>query len=300
MDKYFDNTPLVKVIFKWKWHIIIATVIAAILGAVFSGPKFITPMYKSVTVLYPSNVSSYSDETFTEQMLQIMESNDIMDSVIEKFNLIDHYKINKNDKYWKTYLMSEYHDNVSISKTKYDAVEVKVMDKDPQMACDIVNEIIHLYDKKVATLHKLKRKEAVDMFSYQLTTKTQYLDSLKRELNKITEDNDMLRYSYMSNDNSIAYFSNTGNNNGNISDAITLVELISSESSSYVDIKEAYESELRFYNSNMTFSNIISSPFVADKKDYPVRWVIVALCGIAAFSMSVLTVFAIEKNNVKE
>ena len=39
MDKYFDNTPLVKVIFKWKWHIIIATVIAAILGAVFSGPK---------------------------------------------------------------------------------------------------------------------------------------------------------------------------------------------------------------------------------------------------------------------
>ena len=50
----------------------------------------------------------------------------------------------------------------------------------------------------------------------------------------------------------------------------------------------------------MTFSNIISSPFVADKKDYPVRWVIVALCGIAAFLMSVLTVFAIEKNNVKE
>ena len=300
MDKYFDNTPLVKVIFKWKWHIIIATVIAAVLGAVFSGPTFITPKYKSEALLYPGNIASYSDETFTEQMLQIMESKDIMDSVIEKFDLIDHYGINKNDKYWKTYLMSEYHDNVSISKTKYDAVEVKVMDKDPQMACDIVNEIIRLYDKKVATLHKSKRKEVVDMLSKQLNGKTEYIDSLKRELNKITEDNDMLRYSYMSNDNSIAYFTNNGNNNGNISDVISLVELISFESRSYIDIKEAYELELRFYNSNMTFSNIISSPFVADKKDYPVRWVIVALCGISAFLMSVLTVFAIEKNNVKE
>ena len=300
MDKYFDNTPLVKVIFKWKWHIIIATVIAAVLGAVFSGPTFITPKYKSEALLYPSNIASYSDETFTEQMLQIMESKDIMDSVIEKFDLIDHYGINKNDKYWKTYLMSEYHDNVSISKTKYDAVEVKVMDKDPQMACDIVNEIIRLYDKKVATLHKSKRKEVVDMLSKQLNGKTEYIDSLKRELNKITEDNDMLRYSYMSNDNSIAYFTNNGNNNGNISDVISLVELISFESRSYIDIKKAYELELRFYNSNMTFSNIISSPFVADKKDYPVRWVIVAICGICAFLMSILTVFAFEKINIKE
>ena len=89
------------------------------------------------------------------------------------------------------------------------------MDKDPQMAWDIVNEIIRLYDKKVATLHKSKRKEVVDMLSKQLNGKTEYIDSLKRELNKITEDNDMLRYSYMSNDNSIAYFTNNGNNKSN-------------------------------------------------------------------------------------
>ena len=300
MDKYFDNTSLLKVVFKWKWHIIAVTIIAAILGAVFSGPSFITPMYKSETLLYPSNIASYSDETYTEQMLQIMDSKDIMDSVIEKFNLIDHYEINKNDKYWRTYLMNEYHNNISISKTKYDAVEVKVMDKDAQMACDIVNEIIHLYDKKIASLHKSKRKEVLEMLSNQLDNKTKLIDSLKRELNKITEGNDMLRYSYMSKNNSIAYFTNTGNNNGNISDAISLVELISLESESYVDIKDAYELELRFYNSNMTYSNIISAPFVADKKDYPVRWVIVAICGIAAFLMSILTVFSIEKINVKE
>ena len=163
MNNYFDNTPLIKLIFKWKWHIAIITFVAAVLGAVFSSSVFITPMYKSEAVLYPSNVAAYSDETFTEQMLQIMQSNEIMDSVVEKFDLMKHYKIDKGYKYWKTALIGEYRDNVSISRTPYDAVLIKVRDKDPEIACAMVKEIIRLYDQKVGTMHKIKRLEAVNM-----------------------------------------------------------------------------------------------------------------------------------------
>lgn len=301
MDKYFNNISLFKTVLKWKWHIIAVTVVAAALGAIFSGPTFITPRYKSEAILYPSNISSYSDETFTEQMLQIMESQDIMDSVVEIFNLIEHYEIDKGGNYWKTYLMAEYRDRVSISKTPYDAVKVKVMDKDPQMACDMVNEIIRLYDNKVGTLHKIKRKEAVDMYKEQLEMKTAYIDSLKKELYNITKDNEMLKYSYLSKDNSIAYFSNTDDDeNSNISEAISLVEFITNESNAYTGVRLDYEQELRFYNANMTFSNVVSHPFVADKKATPVRWIIVALCGIGAFILSLLVVLCIETVDIKE
>ncbi len=301
MDKYFDNSSLLKVVLRWKWHIAAVTIIAAVLGAVFSGPTFITPKYKSEAILYPSNVSSYSDETFTEQMLQIMESQDIMDSVVEIFNLTEHYEIDKSGKYWKTYLVAEYRDRVSISKTPYDAVKVKVLDKDPQMACDMVNEIIRLYDNKVGTLHKIKRKEAVKMYKEQLELKAAFIDSLKRELNNLTKDNEMLKYSYLSKDNSIAYFSNTDNDeNSNISEAISLVEFITNESDAYTGVRLDYEQELRFLNANMTFSNVVSYPYVSDKKATPVRWVIVAISGIAAFILSIVAVFAIENINTKE
>ena len=50
----------------------------------------------------------------------------------------------------------------------------------------------------------------------------------------------------------------------------------------------------------MTFSNVVSHPFVADKKSTPVRWIIVALSGIGAFLLSILVVAAIEKIEVKE
>mgnify|MGYP002513054518 CR=1 FL=1 len=108
MDKYFDNTPILKAIFKFKWHIIAITILAAALGAFFSGPKFITPKYKSEAVVYPNGRAEFSDETYTEQMLQVMESQEIMDSVVEKFDLMNHYEIDKNYKYArKTQIISK-------------------------------------------------------------------------------------------------------------------------------------------------------------------------------------------------
>ena len=301
MSKYFNNLPLLKVILKWKWHICSVTALAIIAGAVFSGPRFITPKYKSEAIIYPNGLSEFSDETYTEQMLQVIESQEIIDSVVAIFNLMEHYNIDPNYKYAKTALLAEYHDRVSISKTPYDAVEIKVLDKDPQMACDIANEIIRLYNVKFDNIHKTKKLEYVKMYENILTHKYNFIDSLKKELANIISDNNMLNYLYLSKGNSIAYFSNSDNSNPqNISNAIALVELITTETEAYSEIKLEYENELLQAEGEMTYSNIVSRPFVADKKATPVRWIIVALCGIAALLLSILTVVAIEDIKTKE
>lgn len=301
MSKYFNNLPLLKVILKWKWHICSVTALAIIAGAVFSGPRFITPKYKSEAIIYPNGLSEFSDETYTEQMLQVIESQEIIDSVVAIFNLMEHYDIDPNYKYAKTALLGEYHDRISISKTPYDAVKIKVLDKDPQMACDIANEIIRLYNVKFDNIHKTKKLEYVKMYENILTHKYSFIDSLKKELASIIGDNNMLNYLYLSKGNSIAYFSNSDNNNPqNISNAIALVELITTETEAYSEIKLEYENELLLAEGEMTYSNIVSIPFVADKKATPVRWIIVALCGIAALLLSILTVVAIEDIKTKE
>jgi hypothetical protein len=235
-------------------------------------------------------------------MLQVMESQEIMDSVVEKFDLMNHYEIDKNYKYAKTALIGEYRDRISISKTPYDAVKIKVLDKDPQIAYNIVNEIINQYNVKFGEIHKSKKYENARMFEQQLVKKYAFIDSLKRELTKITNDGDMLNYLYLSKGNSIAYFSdgNDSKKSGNVATAIALVELIATETADYTDVRHFYEEELRQAEGNMTYSNIISRPYISDKKAYPVRWVIVALCGIGALLMSILTVAAIEKFDTKE
>lgn len=301
MDKYFDNTPILKAVFKFKWHIMAITLVAAVLGAFFSGPKFITPKYKSEAIVYPSGRAEFSDETFTEQMLQVMESQEILDSVAEIFDLMSHYEISRDYQYAKTALIGEYRDRVSISKTPYDAVKIKVLDKDPEMACAMVNEIIRLYNVKFNEIHKAKKWENVRMYEKNLARKYSFIDSLKRDLAKITSDGDMINYLYLSKGNSIAYFSEGKNNNSeNISNAIALVELIASETEAYSEVKLEYEKEIRQADGDITFLSLVSKPFVADKKSYPVRWIIVALCGISAFLLSVLAAISIEQFNVKE
>jgi hypothetical protein len=302
MDNYFDNTSMIKTIFKWKWHIIIITVAAAILGAIFSGPRFITPMYKSEAVLYPGNVSAYSDETFTEQMLQIMQSNEIMDSVVEHFGLMEHYKISKSYPYWKTVLIGEYRDNVRISRTPYDAVLIKVLDKDPQVACDMVKDIIHLYDEKVGTLHKIKRFETVNMFKNQLEEKQLFMDSIRKRMAEISSEYGLLDYEAQSREVSRYYVGRNGKDDDELvsnmeqygPEMVMLTQLLRYESKAYSEVKIDYEQELRFYNADMTFSNVVSEPFVADKKTYPVRWVVVALCGLVACFISILVVYIME------
>ena len=309
MSNFFDNTTMIQTIFKWKWHIIIITLVAAICGAVFSGPAFMTPLYKSEAVLYPSNVSAYSDETFTEQMLQIMQSNEIMDSVVEKFDLMKHYKIDKGYKYWKTALINEYKDNVRISRTPYDAVLIKVLDKDPEIACAIVNEIIRLYDYKVGKLHKVKRFEVVNMYKYQLDQKQLFIDSLAKRMAEMSEEYGLLDYENQTREVTKGMISSKGNNDA-VNDLLANMEkygpefvaikkLIESENKAYSVARLEYEQELRFYKADMTFSNVISEPFVSDKKAFPVRWVVVALCALGAFFMSIIVIYLFDNKKIQ-
>ena len=301
MDNNFNNLSLVQLVLKWQWHIIIITVAAALCGAIFSSSMFITPLYKSVAVAYPANISPYSDESETEQMLEIINSASIMDSVVEKYNLWEDYKINKADQFAKTYMINEYRSKIKIGKTPYEAVSVTVMDKDPFVACDIAKDILNFYDQKVHDLHTSKVAEVVDMYDMQLKMKQQDIDSLKQALTNLATNYGVLNYSGQLREVTRGFIN--GSNKANElkqnleqygADAVDLETKIIAEANTYSLIKRDYEQNLRFYNSNLTYSNIITEPFPADKKSFPVRWVVVALCGLGALLLSIVVIFVIE------
>lgn len=273
MDNNYNNLSLVQLIYKWKWHLIIITVVAAICGAIFSSATFITPLYKSEAIAYPANISPYSEESETEQMLQIINAQSIADSIIEKYDLWSHYGIDRNYQYAKTYMMLEYHEKVKISKTPYDALSIVVKDKDPQMACDMVNDILYFYDKKVSQLHQDREKDVVVMYERQLAMKQQGIDSLKKEYHETGSSLNLLNPEPVS---------------------LDLATKIVTEGLNYAVVHLEYEKELRFLISDLSYSNIVTEPYPADKKSYPVRWVVVALCGLGAFLLTILVLFIIE------
>ncbi len=301
MDNNYNNLSLVQLIYKWKWHIIIITVVAAICGAIFSSATFITPLYKSEAIAYPANISPYSDESETEQMLQIINSQSIADSIIEKYDLWTDYKIDRNYQFAKTYMMLEYHDKIKISKTPYEAVSIVVNDKDPQVACNIAKDILYFYDQKVGKLHRDKAGEVVNMYAQQLELKQQDIENLKQQLADLGTNYGMANYAGQSREITRGYLNGSSkatelmrNLEQYGPEAIDLENKIIAEATTFVNVKLDYEQSLRFYNSDLTYSNIVTEPYPADKKSYPVRWVVVALCGLGAFLLTLLVLFVIE------
>ena len=301
MDNNFNNLSLIQLIFKWKWHILIITVVAAICGAIFSSSAFITPLYKSEAIAYPANISPYSDESETEQMLQIINSQSIADSIIEKYDLWTDYKIDRNYQFAKTYMMYEYHEKIKISKTPYEAVSIVVNDKDPVVACNIAKDILYFYDQKVAKLHRDKVEEVMAMYSRQLELKQQDIENLKQQLASIGTNYGVANYVGQSREITRGYINGSSkatelmrNLEQYGPEVIDLENKIMAEATTYVDVKLDYEQQLRFFYSDLTYSNIVTEPYPADKKSFPVRWIIVALSALGAFLITILTLFVIE------
>ncbi|MBW7848521.1 MAG: hypothetical protein H3C41_10635 [Bacteroidales bacterium] len=314
MDNYFSNTSFVNLMLKWRKHLAVITIIGAVAGIIFSGSTFITPLYKSEAIAYPANINSYSDESQTEQMLQILQSQDIVDSMIQKFNLAAHYKIDPAYRYYQTALLTEYHQNVKISKTPYEAISIAVKDKDSQQAAEMAMEILRLYDRKIASLHKGKSLEVIHMYELQLATKKRLIDSLQSRLYVLGNEYGLIDYTAQSQEIMKGYLRTVyGNNGANINtkgvmelkaniekhggELLTLLEMIQQEARTFVETKTELEQAQRFYNANLTYSNIISKPFPSDKKAYPVRWIVVSFSAIGAFLLALLAIFVIDARN---
>jgi len=315
MERYFNNTNLINLLLKWRIHLMVILALALVLAVIFSGPFFITPKFKSVAVVYPANVSPYSEESETEQMYQILQSQDIIDSVLAKFNLPAHYKISTDYKYFKTAIYYEYSQNIKVEKTPYDAVRIEALDKDPVMASNIVDAIIDFYNKKVRYMHNSKYSEVMEMYQQLLAKKEKDIDSLKQALYTLSVESGLLGYDQSSEEIMRGYLRTvTAGAAANINssevkrlkenmervggDLILLTESIKNEARAYTAFKVQYEDAMRFYDARLTYCNVITHPFPADKKSYPVRWLIVAMTFILTFFFSIVVILMVENLRV--
>ena len=314
MDNFFNNTNLLRIIVKWKWHLILLAVAAALVSLIVSSPMFMKPRFKSVAYIYPSNVMPYSDESETEQMLQWITSMQVRDSVINKFDLAKHYGISPNEKYFESTLGYVYSKNVKISKTQYESVEVSVSDIDPVMARDMVNAILYYTDEKIRATHNVKYREVVVAMEKVLKTKRAEIDSVKslyREIATTYGVYDVLGQSQEITRGELRTVSGGG---GSINtkdvqklklgmmeksgDLLYLGNRIEDMANEYSEIMLKYDVARFDIDKNFTFVNVVTPPQVADKKSYPKRLFVMFYFVAGTLLFSLLVIAFIERRKL--
>lgn len=281
----FNSMDIIRFIFKHKWPIIIITVIAAIASVIVS--LVITPKFKSSVIFYPKtqvaashalttselidpddHILNFGDEEATEQLIQTLYSEDIRFKIIDKFDLMNHYNIDKDGEYPMTKLHEEYSDNIRFKRTEYMAVEVEVMDTDPQIAADIANEIAALLD---SMLNKMQNEVAVEIFK---VVQKEY-NILQFEIEQLES---ALKKAHI---NSPEYAS--------------LSQQLENENKRLSQLKSKLAEARVNANQQLPRKFMVTKAYPAEKKSYPVRWVICAVSTISAFLFAVLLMLFIER-----
>lgn len=305
-----SNSEVFGLILRWWKQLAGVAFLALLLSAIFSSPFVIAPKYKSFAVLYPANIIPMGTETPTEQMLQVLESDNIRDSVVSLYHLYEAYEIDPAANSARSAIIREYQSNVIHRKTEYESVIIEVMDEDPVQARDMVLSVIFFFNKKERELQKEKAMELVKILDQQVNSKKSEMDSMEAILYGIRKDYGILDYQLQTEyatERYLEVISTPGKQGGakeiepllnNLKEKggefMSLNEHLWRIRGGYNNLKEQLEAAHRDVEKNLTYCNIISNPVVSDKKAYPIRWLIVLVSVIGTLMMTILFLSILE------
>lgn len=315
MNSYLQSADIFKLIGDSRKPLIIVGVIAGIAAAIFSGPAFIKPRYKSESVLYPSNLTKYSDESPTEQMIQLLQASDIRDSIIKAFNLYQHYDIDSvSNKTHRTEMFKMFDQNVSVSKTEYESVDIVIYDTDPVYASGMIDSMISYLNKKARFLQREKSYEVLAMSRRRLADRKLEMDSVENLIQSYREKYGLLEYKTQAKEYARAYLKavQSGSSRG-LNESKQMLTALSEKGGefsalsehlwrirgAYNDVKLEYETYLNDVTKELTYANIITYPVPADKKAYPIRWLIVVISIASSMFLAFLVLLFLDSQKAK-
>jgi len=320
----FNSLNIFYFIYKWRKPLIIIGISAFIISSIVS--LTIREKYKSTVILFPATTSSISkallsDNSFkqddvlefgaeeeAEQMLQILNSDEIRTKICEKYNLMKHYNIDTTDKFKRTKLYDEFQSNISFKRTEYMSVKIEVMDVNPDTAAFIANDIAALHD---STKIRMQRERAIQALRI---VKKEYFDKdaevkLMTDSIKMINSYGLFDYESQSEVTTEQYAIAISKGEPRAIKALEAkLKVIADYGSAYVSLRDNLELQRKQLNLLKTKYEgtkvdveqvlpqkfVVSNAFPAEKKSYPVRWIIVVVSTMASLLMAVIAILLIE------
>jgi len=325
----FNSSNLVIFLYKWRKPLLIVMLCALFGSWFFSLPWFITPKFKSTVIMFPASTGSISkallseqyakgqdlveigEQEQAEQLLQILNSSRIRERIIQKFKLMDHYGIDTSSSTKYSKLYREYEDNISFRRTEFMAVQITVFDEEPQMAADIANGISSLLDTVKNEMQKQRSVKGLHIVEQE------YSD-LQKELNNIVDSlvklgalgvNDVEYQSQVLNQQ-LAVTITTGNRAAQATLQKKL-DVLGKYGGVYMSLKNALEfktEQLTLLQAKVKQAKVdaeeslpvkfvVSDAYKAERKSYPIRWLIMLVSTVSALFLAVIVIMVMEKIN---
>lgn len=303
MDNEYNMLGAIRVLIRWKKQIIIATVGATLFAAAYSW-FFMKDYYLSYATLYPINlayndrsaifnlehIDYYGSKEDVNRVLTIAQSKPIESYIINGYDLAGHYEINKDKKYYKTKTQKEFEKNYKVIKTDQGAVEISLYDTDPKLARDIVNDVIEKTDSIFRASLMGSKKQQLATFTKQLIEREQMIKEYGDTLAILGK-----KYGITVK----AGFDKTDIIEGSDLQGVQIYKAIYARQKNAIieynensNIKEQIENSLE--NDARSLA-VIDAPTIAEKKEKPVRSLIVLTTFLLTFVFSIFGALLVDQ-----
>ncbi|MDZ7741392.1 MAG: hypothetical protein U5Q03_06510 [Bacteroidota bacterium] len=325
-SKDFGSMNFTILLYKWRKVLLILALAAIVLSLIFSSPMFITPLYRSTVVLFPTSTNSVSkaliaenagtkkdilefgEDEQTERLLQVLNSSRIRDRIINKYNLLEHYDISPDSKYRMTKLYNIYENNINFRRTEYMAVKISVYDKDPAYAADIANDIAILLDSTINEIQRDRALRGLEIVEREYRELQQDIRQMQDSLNHLMKlgvhdyesQAEMINRQLAielgnGNTSAVRRLENKLKELANYGGAyVTLINSIEYNVEQLTVIKSKYKEAKVDAEQFLPQKFIVDQAYKAEKKSYPIRWLIVVVSMLSAVLMGVFVIIIIE------
>lgn len=330
-NSIFNINNLISFCFKYKIKLIIIVFLSVFFSSIVA-LFFMEEKFKSSAVIFPTTTNSISqalliednpykkdilefgEEETTEQLLQIFNSDMVQDSLVKIFNLFSHYEISKNDPYSRTWMNLAFDEKVKFKKTPFGSIKIEVLDKNPKMAADIANKCLDLVDVAIKKI-KTERSEKAYFICEERTK------SLENQMIQVNDSLNILRekgviYGEVQVERLTEQYAiclANSNNKGArlikkeleiISDHVTEHNLLFRRTIEIQDELNRVNNvcDLIQIDSDYELTNmfIINKAYPADKKSFPIRWLVVFLSTFSILIASIIILRCIELYNIQK
>ena len=130
MNVFDQETANGKLAIAFIWKHRITLVIAIIIGSVGAAgvTYFIKPEYRSTGIIFPTNSNKlesvmanpqFGFDLDADRLMQILESRQVQDAVVEKFNLEEYYELDTTEAEWRGELNLEFVKDITFFRSKF-------------------------------------------------------------------------------------------------------------------------------------------------------------------------------------
>jgi hypothetical protein len=323
----FDSTNLVFFFYSWRKPLLAIGLIAAIVSGIVS--YVIPERFKSTVVMFPATTSSLSKALLTEnpsakqdvllfgqeeeaeQMLQILNSDEIRDKICKRFKLMTHYKIDTTDRYKRTRLYDEFQNNITFRRTEFMSVKVEVLDINPDTAAHIANCIAQLLDSTTTRMQRERASKAYRIVEQEYFAKLRDTRQIADSMNRLNEKG-MYDYESQSEVTSEQYvIAISRGDERAIKSLEEKLKIISHYGSAYLAVRDnltlqtkqlnllktKYEEAKVDAEQEIPHKFIVNNAFPAEKKSYPVRWIIVTGSTLSSMLIAIICIIILDSVN---